>query len=160
MPLTAIPEESKYNPVNIIALANESDPEPDADDHRLDTLCEITEAFHSKLYLVRVAKNKLWEAYEILNRPFKLNRMLRTLHPVYKCIEGRDIPQALNEFIDSYHVTTHAMIQYKHSLLEKWFIKSATRSMIFDTHVSLGILPDLHTGNMNHELCQKKEMIL
>jgi hypothetical protein len=82
VPLTAIPEESKYNPVNIIALANELDPEPDADDPLLDSLCEMTEDFHSKLYLVRVAKSKLWEAYEILNRPFKLNRMLRTLHPV------------------------------------------------------------------------------
>ncbi|MDP4261374.1 MAG: universal stress protein [Bacteroidota bacterium] len=159
IPLIVVPEGLKYSRIATIALANESDLAPDEDSRLLDALLTLAEKFYSKLYLVRVAKDKFWEAYEVLNLPLRLSRMMRTLDPVYECIEGKDIPQALNEFIDAYHVTMLAMIPHKHSFLDKWFIKSTTRSMIFKSNVPLLILPDLPAATKSRKLTQKEEKI-
>ena len=63
IPLIVVPEEARYtNPVTIV-LANEADLEESADKHVLDALIEIGEKFYSRLYMVRVAKNKHHEAF-------------------------------------------------------------------------------------------------
>jgi nucleotide-binding universal stress UspA family protein len=144
IPLLVVPEEATYTPVTTIALANENDLAPDTDYRILDSLREIAERFHSKVYLVRIAENRFKEAFEVLNSPFKLTRMLRTLDPVYQSIEGKDIPVALDDFALRYHVNILAMLPHKHSLMERLFFKSTTREMAFETHLPLLILPDLH----------------
>jgi len=142
IPLLVIPEEARYGGLNSIALANESDIDADADIHLLDALREIGEKFQSRLYLLRIARNKFHEKYEALNRPFRLARALRTLAPVYKCIGGKGIEQAFNDFVAGYQVNMLALLPHKYSLMERWFIKSTTRSMIFATHIPLLILPE------------------
>ena len=144
IPLLVVPEETKYAPVNTIALANENDLAPDADHHMLDSLREIAERFHSKVYLVRIAEDRFKEAFEVFNSPFKINRMLRTLDPVHESIVGKDVPVALDDFALRYHVDILAMLPHKHSLMERLFFKSTTREMVFETHLPLLILPDLH----------------
>jgi nucleotide-binding universal stress UspA family protein len=146
IPLIIVPEKAKYTRISSIALANESDVEPEAEPRLLDSMREIAAAFHSKIYLVRVARSRIKAAYETLNRPFKLIRMMRTLDPSYGTIEGRSVAEGLNHFIEGYHIHLLAMLPHKHSLLERWFIKSATRSVIFETSIPLLILPDPHKG--------------
>lgn len=145
IPMLVVPEEAKYTPVMTIALANESDMEPYADHHILDSLREIAERFHSKVYLVRIAEDRIKEGFEINNSPLKLTSMLRTLDPVYECIEGNNIPVALDDFTARYHVDILAMLPHQHSLLERWFFKSTTRKMVFETRLPLLILPDPHS---------------
>src|SRR5579872_4153344 len=99
IPMVIVPEKAKYTDISSIALANQSDADPYADNHLLDLIQEIAGKFHSKLYLVRVAKNRVKAAYETLNRPFKLIRMMESLDPAYGAIEGKRIPEALNHFI-------------------------------------------------------------
>jgi nucleotide-binding universal stress UspA family protein len=159
IPLVIVPEKVKYSEISSIALANESDLEPDADHHLLESLEEIAARFHSKLYLVRVTKNRVKAAYETLNRPFKLIRMMRTLDPSYGTIEGRSVPEALNHFIEGYHINMLAMLPHKHSLLERWFVKSATRSVVFETQIPLLILPDLHVKQKDHRRVQKEILL-
>lgn len=144
IPLLVVPEDTAFTNISAIALANESDAAPDSDPHLLDILREIGERFHSKLYLIRVAKNQFQEAYEVLNPPFKIKRMVRTLDPVYECIEGKDITQALNDFITGYNINLLALLPHKHALLDSWFYKSTTRSMIFESQTPLLILPEMH----------------
>jgi len=144
VPMIIVPEETTYSPVTTIALANEKDLAPDADRRSLDALRELGERFHAKLYLIRIAKNKVAETFELLNRPFQINRMLRTLDPVYKCIEDKDVSKALNEFNAAYHVDMMALLPHKHSLIDRWFSKSTTHDMIFETPIPLLILPDIH----------------
>jgi len=141
VPLLVVPEDATFRNISAIALAIESDAAPDSDPHLLDILRETGERFHSKLYLVRVVKNRFQEAYEVLNRPFKINKMVRTLDPVYECIEGKDVPQALTEFTEAYHIDLLALLRPQHTLLERWFIKSTTRAVIFESPVPLLILP-------------------
>jgi nucleotide-binding universal stress UspA family protein len=149
IPMLVVPEEAKYTSVTTIALANETDLAPDADHHILDTLREIAERFHSKVYLVHIAEDTLKEEFEVINNPFRLTKMLMTLDPVYECIEGKNIPVALDDFTARYHVDILAMLPHRHSLLERWFFKSTTREMVFESRLPLLILPDRYS--------QKKE---
>lgn len=145
IPMLVVPEDAKYTRITTIALANDSDLSPDADNRILDILREIAEQFHSKVYLVRIAEERFKEAFEVTNSPLKLNRMLHTLDPVYECIEGNNIPVALDDFTERYHVDILAMLPHQHSLLERWFSKSITREMVFETRLPLLILPDAHS---------------
>jgi nucleotide-binding universal stress UspA family protein len=142
IPVIVVPEEVRSGRLNTMAFATDSDISPESDPHILDRLRELGERFSSKLYLVRIAKNKFSEAFEVLNRPFRINRMVRTLDPVYEAIEGKDITIALSDFIREYKVDMLALLPHKHSLLETWFNKSITRSMVFETHIPLLILPE------------------
>lgn len=159
IPLLVVPEEAKYRSVNTIALANENDIPADADSHILDSLHEIAERFHSKVYLVRVAENRFHEAFEVMNSPFKLKKMLSNVDPVYECIEGKDIPVALDDFAASYGVDVLALMPHHHSLLERWFSRSTTREMIFESRLPLLVIPELHKEK-NQESPERKEFIL
>jgi nucleotide-binding universal stress UspA family protein len=142
VPMIIVPEEARFSYLYRIALAIESDLAPDADKHILDALREIGERFHSKLYLLKVARNKFEEAYEVLNKPFQLTRIMRTLDPVFECVEGKDISQALTNFINAYQIDLLAMLPHKHPLFERLFVKSNTRAIALDTKVPLLILPE------------------
>lgn len=142
VPMLVIPEEAGYTNAVNIALANEDDLGPDIDGQVLTALREIAERFHSKVFLVRVTKNRFREAYEVMNRPFRLSRILSTVDPKFECIEGNNIVQSLTQFIDAYTINMLALLPHKHSLLERWFIKSTTKSMVFESPVPLLILPE------------------
>lgn len=143
IPLVIVPEEATFTAPLTIALANESDIEQESDPHILNALREIAERFHSKTYLVRVARSRFHEVHEFNNRPFHLQKIMRSLDPQYELLQGSDIAQTLNNFIDRYKVNLLAMFPHKYSALEKIFIKSITRSMAFETHVPLLMLPNL-----------------
>lgn len=146
IPLIVVPATARYEKVEAIALANERDIDPDADMHVFDALREIGEKFGSRLYLVRVAENGFRGAYELQNRPRMLQRRLRELAPEYKCIEGKDIPKTLHLFTTGYHINMLALLPHQYSPPEKWFIKSITRSLIFETRIPLLVLPHKAQG--------------
>lgn len=143
VPLIIVPEETGYAAINTIALANEDDIGSDVNIHVLDIFRAIASHFHSRLYLVRISGNQFREAYDVLNPPSRLSRIMKNLHPVYECMEGDNIPGALNEFISKNQVDMLAMMPHHHSLLETWLVKSPTRTMAFKTHIPLLILPGL-----------------
>jgi len=141
VPMLVVPEDVRYSYIANIALANESDIAPDTDRHILYALRRIAERFHSKLYLVRVAKNRFAEAYEMMRRPFQLSRMMYTLDPIFTCIEGKDVTQALTEFVDQYNIQMLAVLPHKYSMFQRWFLKSTSRALAFESEVPLLILP-------------------
>ena len=149
IPMIVVPAGAPYVKVNAIALANEHDIDPDSNARFLDALREITTKSGSRLYLVRVAKKGFSEAYETNNRPAWLQRKLWNLDPEYKCIEGHDVPGALNRFIAGYHINMLALMPHQYSLLESWFVKSTTRAVIFDISIPLLVLPGSGSAEAN-----------
>lgn len=141
IPLVVVPEGTKYTQPLTIALA--SDLAPETDTQTIEALREIGNRFQSKLFIVRVIKDKSQQVYEILNRPARLSKVIRSLDPAYEYPEKKNIPEALDEFINTHHIDMLAMVPHKHSLLERWFVKSTTRSMIFKTRIPLLILPEV-----------------
>lgn len=159
VPLIIVPENKKYTTVNTIALANESDLMPDTDTHLLDVVREVVEKFHSNLYLVRISKNKMKQAFAILYSPSTIKRMLRNLNPVYECREGKELTTALNDFIKQHNVEMLAMLSHPHSLLTRWLGGSATQNMIFESQVPLLIIPFRNEKGNKKEIL-KKDFIL
>ena len=143
VPLVVVPEGLKYTQPLTIALA--SDLAPETDMQTIEMLRQIGSGFQSKLYIVRVVKDRSHLVYEILNGPARLSKVTRSLDPEYEYPERKSIPDALDEVINIHHIDMLAMVPHKHSLLERLFIKSNTRSMIFKTHIPLLILPELKT---------------
>jgi nucleotide-binding universal stress UspA family protein len=160
VPLIVVPEEAKYRDPSTIVLANETDLEEDADKHILDTLLEIGEKFNSKLYMVRVAKNNYHKDYEVRNRPLRLNKIVGSLDPQYEYLHGTSTPQVLNEFISEHNIDMLALLPHKHSTIERFFIKSITRSMAFETHVPLLIIPDLVKEESEQNKYNKEQVSL
>jgi nucleotide-binding universal stress UspA family protein len=142
-PMIIVPENTKYVTIDTIAIANDSDLPPDTDHLLLYSLRYIAERFHSKVYIVRVFDDSFRDVYEWSAHPAKLERMIRTLHPLYERIDGNNVPAALNNFIKGYKVNLLAMLPHKHNFLESLFIKSTTTSMIFETRIPLLILPEI-----------------
>lgn len=141
IPMIVVPDDVAYTKVNRIALASEADIDPDANRHQLDALGDIAVSFGSRLYIVRVVQDAWQQAQQAANEPLRLLGLLRQYMPEYKCIEGKDIPAALNGFIAGYHIDMLALQPRQHSLLESWFVKSTTRSVVFGARVPLLILP-------------------
>lgn len=141
IPLLLVPDHVQFVPPDIIALANDSDISFDADIHLLDRVKDFCQHFHSKLYLLRVAKNENSEALELLHRPYNLLRLAKPMEAEYECTEGKEVDEALNRFISSHQVKIIALMPHKHVLLQKLFIKSTTRSMVLHATIPLLILP-------------------
>lgn len=159
IPVIVVRENTGFKRLDTIALATEGDAAPDADPHLLDTLRELGERFYSKLFLVRVAKDKFHEAWEVLNKPFRLTKMVRTLDPEFESISGRHVSEALNVFIEKYDVDMLVLLPHKHTLPERWFGKSITRSMVFNANIPLLILPDLHKEESNSEALKNRSSL-
>ncbi|HTQ64683.1 MAG TPA: universal stress protein [Puia sp.] len=144
IPVLIIPEEVKYNDPRIIALANDSKLETEKNFLQLDWLRCITERFQSKLLVVRVVKDVLDESTEAFNSIVKNKSILPTFDTEYKYVKSTGLQDALNDFIRLHRVEILVMLPHRHSLIAKWFYKSATRSMIFQTHIPLLILPEVN----------------
>lgn len=145
-PLIVVPEHISFVNPSHIALAWESDASLETDPHLLDAIKEIADRFDSSVYLVHVSKNVYKEAFAVLNRPFRLQRLLYSLAPEVKNIHGKDLGNALNEFIKDNNVDMLAMLPHKHSLLERFFMASATRELVFESSIPVLVLP----GTMEH----------
>ncbi len=144
IPLIAVPSGIEFHkPVNI-AIATESDLSPDTDQHFIDSFKEMALRFQCKVYIVRVAKNRFAEAYEMLNQPFVLNKIISELHPQYECIEGKTVREGLHEFLKLYRIDMLALLPHHHSLFETWFGNSTTKAMVFESQIPLLILPGTH----------------
>ncbi len=139
-PLLVIPEDVPYRDPLKIALAD--DLSPDADIRLLDTLRLIVQRFRSKFYIVRVMDIHA-KSMEVSNMPAHLKKMIATLDPVFEYPVDTDIIHGLKGFIATREVNMLVMIPHKHSLLERWFVKSHTKSMTFESFVPLLILPDI-----------------
>jgi len=142
VPLLVIPQEAAYIPPRFIALATDADLNPKTNPHVTDVLCEIAQEFYSKLYMVRIVKDEVDEAFEMHNRPFRLNGIVRELNPEYVFPHGDNVLKTLNDFVAACDISMLCMIAHQHKIFEHWFFTSNTRAMTFETHVPLLILPE------------------
>lgn len=140
LPLLVVPEEVVYQPLTKIALA--SDIAPETDGHVLEALTRIGERFHSKVYVVRVIRDRFDEVYELLRHPARLQALPPSLDTQYAYTQNKDVTEALQFYIQAEGIQLLAMVPHKHTLLERWFFKSNTKAMIFKSAVPLLILPE------------------
>lgn len=140
LPLLVVPEAATYQRPNKIALA--SDIAPETDEHTLAALTKIGERFHSKVYVVRVIRDRFDEVFELLHHPSRLQALPPSLDTHYAYTQNKDVTEALQFYIQAEGIQLLAMVPHKHTLLEKWFFKSTTKTMIYKSPVPVLILPE------------------
>lgn len=151
IPLIIIPEDALYKTPEIIVFANES---IETNKHLPEQLSAITKFFKSKLYVVNVVtdKNEEWLENPEIQKP---RRVVEVPDASWQYPVDTDIRHALSEFTKKHNADMLVMMPHKHDWLERIFIKSETKDMIFHTHIPLLILPDEQHEN---QLVREKEM--
>lgn len=140
IPVLVIPESIGFTRPESVILA--TDLAGDTDVHVLDELKSIIGTFHSRLFVVRVVKNRTEEWQEVLNTPETLKLAVRGIESQFEYLVDKDITHALNEFSATHGVQMIALIPHKHSWSEQLFAKSETTDMLFHSRVPLLILPE------------------
>ena len=143
IPLIVVPENTSFEKPSNIALAWQSDAAPETDPALLEILRVIGEKFNSAVYLVHVSKNIYKEAFAVLNKPFRLQRMLKELQPALENVHGRDLGKILSEFVWENDIQMLALMPHKQSLLNWMFIASDTRKLLFESTVPILVLPGI-----------------
>lgn len=141
MPLMIIPEQAGYLPIKNISLANDFDIQTDL--HTIDMLQTIGERYMAKVYIVRIMPNDSSEISELSFRSERFAQKLINLHPEYKFPRSKNVSEGLEDFIVSYKINMLVLIPHRHNILERLFLMSKTKQMIFHTHIPLLVLPEI-----------------
>jgi nucleotide-binding universal stress UspA family protein len=146
IPMVIVPEDAAFRDIERIVLAYDGDLAPDDDVHVLDAVKQLGHRFGSQVFLVHVADTEFREIYQILNKPFRLIRIMHTLAPVLETVRSKSVTEALQLFLEQHHAGMLALMPEKKSLLKRLFQGSTTRSVVFNSKVPLLILPGYHEG--------------
>ncbi|HEX6915686.1 MAG TPA: universal stress protein [Chitinophagaceae bacterium] len=145
-PLLVVPEDARYNGVDTLTLAYEGDLYPDDDKHVADALLQLAHRFHSRLYLIHIAKTELQEVYQVFNKPLRLTRLMHTVQPVVETIRSASVPEAIDRFVKEHRVNILAMMPQKKTGLRRIFESSNTRNVTFRSSIPVLMLPGYHEG--------------
>lgn len=140
VPLLVVPEGARYMPPVNVLLGN--DIRPDMNIHVLDPLRELVAIFGSKLYALRVIRKGAKEFIEIAHHHSPLQDLDKTWEIKYVYEMGEDVVNSLDEFARTHSIEMAVMIPHPHFLPERWFLRSHTREMLFDTRIPLLVLPE------------------
>ena len=144
VPVLVIPEECSFGGITSIALAADLQMENDTGFDK--TFIGFAERFHPEVNIVNVVNRNTTSDGRETNNAFDLNWRLKQISPGFAFIEDENVGHALEKFVAEKKVNLLAMYSYPHSLLEKLFVKSNIREMMFEGSVPLLVLP----GKINH----------
>lgn len=135
IPVLIIPENASYEKPGIILCAS------DAKQGAIvipEYLQKFSNLFNSRIYAVRIIKNEKLTENETPEKP-----IINTSGPIttVEYFTNADITHGLVEVIDLYHASILAMLPHRHDWVERIFIKSETREMIFYSPIPLMVLP-------------------
>ena len=151
IPLIIIPEDALYKTPESIVFAHDS---LHANKHLPEQLMDIASLFNSKVYEVHVVKEKNEEFFKITETQNQ-GGVMEARHSSYQVPVDTDIRYTLRAFIQTHNADMLVMIPHKHEWLERMFIKSETKDMMFHTHIPLLVLPEV---NSEIRLPSKKEV--
>lgn len=144
-PLLIVPDKAQFLSLNKIAIGIENDFETELQSLRI--LKEIGLAFHSHVNLVRVLSFQAPASSELTARSSHLLHSLEPLDAQYYFPRSEDTTNGLNDFVGESGAELLCVLPKHHSLLERIFIRSETRKLIFHSHVPLLLLPESTAEN-------------
>ena len=141
IPVLIVPELAGFVSLNKIAIGIENDFETNL--QSLKILKQIGMAFHSQVNLVRVLSFQAPASNELTARSSHLLHSLEPLEAQYFFPRSEDTTTGLNDFVSESGAELLCVLPKQHSLLERIFIRSETRKLIFHSHVPLLLLPEI-----------------
>ncbi len=144
IPIIVVPEEATFTIPKRIAYA--SDVFMDTIISAIDNINWLSDFFKSKLFVVRVVNDSYEEVREKVNTPQNLRKELKQLRTTFHFPVNGNITDGLADFLEGQPVDLVVMKPHKHEWLEKLFVRSETKNMIFHSHTPLLMLPDSVAG--------------
>ena len=141
VPVLIIPEKALFSQPKTILYA--SDAFLDITLQPIDEIQWITDFFTSKLYVVRIVNDDYEKLLEEVNVPHRLRAGLKKINTTFQFPVNKNISNGLTDFIKTQPVDMLIMRPHKHEWIERLFIKSETKDMVFHTHVPLLVLPGM-----------------
>ena len=141
IPLLLIPEDAKFTYILNIALAMDRNLIPEAYTYSLDFLRELTERFHSKLFIVQVTRQQVPENNHPLNLPWQLDWIKLKMNTEFERLSGKDVPDSLTTFVQSFDINVLVILAHRHSFFKRFLFKSNARTLAFECPVPLLVLP-------------------
>jgi nucleotide-binding universal stress UspA family protein len=148
VPLMIVPEDAKFTNPGIIVFASDAFL---SDSQLPQELISFARMFNSKLYVVKVIKNKNEEWFEVAKNNQMPKRIIEILDTSFQYPVDTDIRHALNDFIEKHKADLLVMTPHKHEWVERLFAKSQTTDMIFHTKIPLLVLPEAKTKFKNQK---------
>jgi len=96
---------------------------------------EIVKEFHAQLFVLNVDHNDKHFEADTPEQSVLLHTALDEVHPEYHFITDKDVEEGINDFAEKNNLDLVIAIPKKHKLLEGIFKKSATKQLVFESHV-------------------------
>lgn len=141
VPVLSVPEGTQFHGISVIAVAVAADIPVESDPHLLDVVTAISQQFRASVYVVSISKNRLEEAFHLLQRPYRLMKTLGSNNTVFEDVRNKDIGDGLTAFIENFHVDVLVMLAPKRSNSERLIHHSVTKEMIYRSHIPLLLIP-------------------
>lgn len=153
IPMLVVPGHVKFTPIKTLVLANESDLPPQTDIQLINIIEEVAKKFNSKIYLVRIVKNEIKEAFGMLDSPLRIKGKFKSFSPEYICLHGESVVSGLNKFIHEHNVDLLITLSHQHVQMMRWLAASTTVNLIYHIAVPLLVLPvDKKSSPAEHKL--------
>lgn len=141
VPLMIIPEGTHFRGINVLAVASGTDIPVHIDPHLLDVVAALSEQFRAATYVVGISKSRVEEAFHLLNRPYRLMKMVGHSDAMYEVVRNKDVTDGLTHFIENFHADVLVLPRYQLSRTDRLFHHSITRDMIYQSHIPLLVIP-------------------
>jgi nucleotide-binding universal stress UspA family protein len=96
---------------------------------------DVAKQFNAELHVLNVDYNNKNFTDDIPRQNILLQSMLQEVNPQYDFIQHEDVEEGINEFAEKNNLDLLIIIPKKHTLLEGLFKKSATKKLVFHSHV-------------------------
>jgi nucleotide-binding universal stress UspA family protein len=137
VPVLVVPEDTRFHGIGVIAVAVETDIPVESDPELLGVVTAMSKQFNASLYVVSISKNKLEEAFHLLQRPYRLMKTLGSNNALFEDMRNKDIGEGLTAFIENFHVDVLVMLVPKRGAAERLLHHSITKEMVYHTHIPL-----------------------
>ena len=133
-PVICVPKGKEYgNGVRKIGLA--CDFKEVVETTPVAEIKEFVKEFHAQLFVLNVDYDNRQVTPDTPEQSALLHTALEEVHPEYHFITHKDIENGINEFAETHNLDLLIAIPKKHKLLEGLFRKSATKQLVFESHV-------------------------
>lgn len=137
-PVFVIPDEATYKPIENITFASDFDPTTEID--RYSILLDLAEGTHAQINLLNVQKDSSSISLEDIIGKMKTSIAFSRHKHSFNAINGNNIEEGINKFIESNATDVLAMVAHKHSIFDRLFGKVHTQRMSYQTKIPLLIL--------------------
>ena len=157
VPVVIIPEKARFSQPKSILYA--SDVFLDIIIQPIDQIKWIMDFFKSKLHVVRIVKDDYEKLLEEVNVPHRLRTELKNIGTTFQFPVNINISNGINDYIKKLPVDMLVMKPSKHEWLEKLFIKSETKDMVFHTQIPIVMLPEIAGKKSEMSAMMNKENV-